>query len=168
MIKPDGLARLLAASVPALAADTTKLQLFVDKGRIAARRGATLGYEERYTLSIVVQDFAGDVDQLFVPIIAWVAEQQPDLLDKGEPFTFTTEILDGGTCDIQIDLELTELVRVEQLEGGGWATSRIDQRTIGVDEFPGVCGASLWQLFLNGELRAQTSDPVALAILAGQ
>lgn len=163
MNKPEGLQRLLLAAVPQLGEDATKLQMFVDKGRIAARRGATLGYEERYTLSIVVQDFAGDVDRLFVPIVAWVAEQQPDLLDKGEPFTFSTEILDSGTCDIQIDLELSELVLVAVDPEGGWSTSRIEERTVGLDEFPGVCGASLWHLFLNNELALQSTDPRATA-----
>ncbi|TPG14358.1 phage tail protein [Sphingomonas oligophenolica] len=166
MIKPDGLARLLLASVPALATDPTRLQLFVDKGNIAARRGATLGYEERYTLSIVVQEFAGDVDTLFVPILAWVAEQQPDLLDRGQPFTFSAEVLDDDRCDIEIAIELSELVLVAAKPGGGFTTTRVDQRQVGIDEFPGVCGASLWQLFLRDELVAQTTDPDALAILA--
>lgn len=163
MIKPAGLSRLLLRAVPQLAADATKLQLFVDKGRIAARKGKTIGYEEHYTLAIVVQEFVGDVDQLFVPIMAWVAEQQPDLLDKGEPFTFATEILDGDKADIQIDLQLSELVRVEEQPDGTWATARVDQRAIGADEFPGVCGATLWTLIANGELVAQSSDPRAAA-----
>ncbi len=163
MIKPEGLQRLLLASVPQLGEDATKLQMFVDKGRIAARRGATLGYEEHYTLSIVVQEFGGDVDRLFVPIVAWVAEQQPNLLDKGEPFTFSTEILDSGTCDIQIDLELSELVLVAVNPEGGWSTSRIEERTVGLDEFPGVCSASLWHLFLNDQLALQSTDPRATA-----
>lgn len=165
MKKPDGLGRLLLQSVPALAKDPTKLQMFVDRGGIQARRGTTLGYEERYTLSIVVQEYAGDVDDLFVPILAWIAEQQPDLLDKGEPFTFEAEMLDDKTCDIEISLALSEMVRVEEKPGGGFTTSRIDQRGVGLDEFPGVCGANLWQLFLNEVLAAETTDPKALAHL---
>ncbi len=165
MNKPDGLNRLLLMSVPALKKDPTKLQMFVDRGGIHARRGTTLGYEERYTLSIVVQEYAGDVDDLFVPILAWIAEQQPDLLDKGEPFTFEAEMLDEMTCDIEISLALSEMVRVEEKPGGGFTTSRIDERRVGLDEFPGVCGAKLWQLFLNQVLAAETTDPEALAQL---
>lgn len=165
MRKPEGLGRLLLKSVPSLAADPSKLQMFVEKGRVAARAGDSLNFVYRYELSIVVQDFAGDVDRLFVPIIAWIAEQQPDLLERGElePFTFEAELLDGDACDIDIRIELSELVLVTAGSGAGWTTSRVDERAIGLDEFPGICGVPLWRLFLDQELVATSDDPAALA-----
>jgi hypothetical protein len=48
--------------------------------------GALLSFEKRYTLNIVVTDFTDDIDLLFVPIMAWLRVNQPDIMttDEGE------------------------------------------------------------------------------------
>lgn len=160
MQKPEGLKRVLLKFVPGLANDPARLQLFVDDGHVAARTGASLGFEWRYTLTIVVLAYAGDVDALAVPILAWIAEQQPELLDKpdGQPFGFTAEILDGAVCDIEIKLELTERVAVADKPGGGWTATHLAEPSE-IDAFDGVCGARLWFGFLGPELVARTADP---------
>lgn len=146
MRKPDTLKALLLASIPALAERPENLLMFIDKGKVACRATRSLSFEYRYKLNIVVQDYAGDVDALFVPILAWVADNQPDLLerDQQEPFTFESEILDSDCADVSIDLELTERVRVDRLAGGGLSITHLDEPSR-VDAFPGVDGVSLWQ-----------------------
>ncbi len=162
MKKPDELRRVLLAHVLQLGRDPAKLSLFIDKGRIVARAGS-LGFEYRYTLNVVAQDYTGDVDTLMVPVLAWIAEAQPDLLERAaatgqEPFVFESEILDGDAADVSINIELTEGVIVKAKEGGGFTAERIDDRPH-ADEFPDVCCVPLWQLFLRDQLIAQSSDP---------
>jgi hypothetical protein len=162
MQKPDGLRRLLLATVPGLKANPERLAMFVDKGRVASSASGTLSFEYRYTLAIVVEDYAGDVDAITIPILAWISEQQPELLKAGdqEPFDFEAEIQDGATADVSISIELTERVRVTPRPGGGYDVQHVDEAPIAdLDLFPGVCDQNLWQLFLRDELIAQTTDP---------
>jgi hypothetical protein len=161
MNKPNGLRRLLLKTVPGLAGNPDRLQMSVERGAIGARAGASLSFEYRYTLTVTLLAFAGNVDAVMVPIVAWIAEQQPDLLrrEDQQPFTFETEIQDEESADIRIDLDLTERVRVTPRRAGGYDVTHLDDDAPQPDRFPGVCGKSLWQLFLRDELIAETSDP---------
>ncbi len=163
MKKPDTLRRTILSFVPALAADPSKLSLFVDKGRIAARAGGTLSLEYRYTLNVVIEDYAGAVDDLMVPLLAWIAEQQPDLLEGAdpEPFAFESELLGADRADVSISIELTEAVRVTPKVNGGFDADHLEEPR-DRDEFDGVCGVKLWQLFMRDQLVAQTSDPASV------
>jgi hypothetical protein len=147
--KPESLKTLLLASVPGLKDKPENLSMFIDKGRIAARLTGSLSFEYRYTVNVVVQDFAGDVDALFVPLLAWVADQQPDLLerDQQEPFSFESEILDGDCADISIDLGLTERVKVARTDEG-LVVTHLDEPSR-LDEFADVAGAVLWSGILD-------------------
>jgi hypothetical protein len=156
--KPESLRKTLEMFVPALAADPSKLSLFVDKGRISAGAGS-LSLEYRYTANIVVQDYAGDVDELMVPILAWIAQHQPDLLQRTdqEPFRFESELLDAETADVSIFIDLDEAVRVSAKEGGGFTAERTEPSS-DPDDF-GVGCVPLWQLLMGDQVVAQTSDP---------
>lgn len=162
MKKPDSLRRLLIQTVPQLAANPETLALYVDEGKVAARTGASLSFEYRYKLNLVAQDFAGDRNALIVPLLAWIAQVQPDLLDRpdAEPFSFECELLDADTSDISITLDLTERVAVRTRAEGGYEVVHLDDPTpADLDRFEGVCGINLWQLFLRDELIAQSSLP---------
>lgn len=162
MRKPDSLKRLLLQTVPQLAENPENLALYVDEGKVAARAGASLSFEYRYKLNLVAQDFAGDRNALVVPLLAWIAQVQPGLLDSpdAEPFTFECELLDADTADISITLNLTERVAVRPRAEGGYEVVHLDDPTpADLDRFDGVCGVNLWQLFLRDELIAQSSRP---------
>jgi len=144
MKKLETLRAHLIASVPTIRNSPEKMEIFVDKGDVAVRAGS-LSFEYSYTASIWVQDHAGSVDTLLVPILAWIAANQPDLFEKGErkPFTFESELLDAEACDITITLELTELVRVEQ-QARGLKVTHLPE-TVLLDRFAGVpSGTALW------------------------
>ncbi|WP_043157673.1 phage tail protein [Sphingomonas sp. STIS6.2] len=144
MKKLESLRAHLIASVPTIRNSPEKMEIFVDKGDVAVRAGS-LSFEYSYTASIWVQDHAGSVDTLLVPILAWIAANQPDLFEKGErkPFTFESELLDAETCDITITLALTELVRVEQ-EARGLKVTHLPEPVL-LDQFAGVpTGTALW------------------------
>lgn len=151
MLKPDSLRRLLFAT--ALVDQTEKLATFIDRGRVECRRGANLSFKYRYTLSLVVQGYAGSADALMIPILAWIAEQQPDLLDRApnQPFTFESELLDADTADVSIELELSELVLVERTGKSEFKATHVPEPIL-ADAFPGVCGVSLVQGLLDDGL----------------
>ncbi|WP_267382610.1 MULTISPECIES: phage tail protein [unclassified Sphingomonas] len=157
MKKPDTLRKYLLAAVEPLASKPENLSLFVDKGRIGARAGS-LSYEHRYTLNVVVQDYAGDIDKLFVPLLAWIAQNQPELLqqDKQEPFSFEADLLDGELIDVSIDIELTERVRVERVAGGTQVTALCEPKF--PDVFDGVDPLAPWTGLL-ADLVADAVDP---------
>ena len=158
MKKPESLRQTLQMFVPTLAADPSRLSIFVDKGRIAAGAGS-LSLEYRYTANIVVQDYAGEVDDLMVPILAWIAQHQPELLQRTdqEPFRFESELLDAETADVSIFIDLDEAVRVSAKEGGGFTAERADPAG-DADSFWIGC-VPLWQLLMGLDVVAQTNDP---------
>jgi hypothetical protein len=160
--KPESLKALLLTSVPGLIDKPENLTMFIDKGRIAARLSGSLSFEYRYTVNVVVQDYAGDVDVLFVPLLAWVADQQPDLLerDQQEPFSFESEILDGDLADISIDLELTERVKVTRTDDG-LVVTHLDEPSR-ADAFDDVGAHPLWAGVLD-DVTAGTATVVTSA-----
>lgn len=160
MKKPASLRDLLLRAVPALRDDPALLAIYVDKGQVAARAGKSLSFEYRYKLNLVVQDYSGDRNLVVVPILAWIAQNQPDLLQAPSsiPIEFESEILDAETCDLSFTLNLTERVTVQAREGGGYEVRNLDEEG-DPDRFPGLCDTLLWQLILGDRVIAQTSDP---------
>lgn len=165
MDKPAALKQTLLAQVAHLREHPETLSTYIDGGRLVARPGS-LSFEYRYTLNLVVQDFAGDIDLIMVPLLAWVAVNQPDLLDRApnQPLTFECDVLDADAQDVSIDLELTELVRVAQVDVG-FSVEHLPEPPR-PDAFPGMgdTPVSLWRVaaenMANGEtvIAPESSD----------
>ncbi|HED2753680.1 TPA: phage tail protein, partial [Enterobacter hormaechei subsp. steigerwaltii] len=66
-------------------------------------------------------DFVGDPDSIFVPVAAWLRENQPDIctLDEGHKkgYRFQMDLNDGDTVDISISLQLTERTIIREENG---------------------------------------------------
>ncbi|CNE08705.1 phage tail protein [Yersinia kristensenii] len=120
MLKPDSLRKTLTEAVPVLRTNPDMLRLFVDNGKIAATLAASLSFEKQYTLNVVVTDFTGDIDLLLVPIMAWLRENQPDIMttDEGQKkgFTWYTDINNDNSIDVSINLLLTERTLVREVD----------------------------------------------------
>lgn len=122
MRKPDSLRRFVTACLPEFATHPDRLQIYVEGGQIRAKQSATLSFTYAYTVKMLVTDFAGDADRLMVPLLAWIAREQPELLRKQDPqpFAFEAELLDSDTSDIEISIDLTEAVVVTpRADGSG-------------------------------------------------
>ncbi len=160
MTKIDSLRDLLLRAVPALRENPETLSIFVDRGRVAARAGATLSFEYRYTANLVAQDFAGSPDQIIVPVLAWISRHQPELMAKpgAEPIAFEAELLDADTTDLSLTIELSERVTVTTLPDGSRSIVHVDDDGDTIDRFDGLCGVNLWQLFLGNELAAESAS----------
>ncbi|QCR37046.1 phage tail protein [Nissabacter sp. SGAir0207] len=121
MIKPTQLREALTRSVPLLQSSPDCLHMFIDHGRIVSTLAASLSFEYQYQLNLVITDYAGDIDLIVVPVLAWLREHQPDIMATQERrntgFTYKADVISDTLCDISIDLQLTERVLVKQVEG---------------------------------------------------
>ena len=123
MQKPQSLRAHLVAANPKLKNDPDKLHLFVDTGNAlgTATEGHSFAY--RYTVTILIMDYEGEVDALMVPLLAWVKVYQPELvanLDKRQTgIKFEVDFNNNKTADISIEMELTESRIVTKDVNGG-------------------------------------------------
>ena len=121
MNKPQSLRSALNKSVLYVAENPDRLHLFVDSGQLVATSAASLSWEYRYTLNVVITDFTGDQNLLMAPVLLWLRENQPDALQNSEArerlFSFEVDILANDRCDISMDLKLTERV-IATIEDG--------------------------------------------------
>lgn len=150
MKKPTELRAHLTRWVPDLTKNPDKLQLFIEHGRVATKIGAGLGFEYRYTLLILVTDFAEPADVLTIPLLVWLQSNQPDLLldpeRRDSALSFRAEIIDHDKSDIEISLELSERVLVRATPGG------YECEHLGEPPLPDIEGPTGWEIYLKGEL----------------
>lgn len=121
MLKPNSLRKALTDAVPVLNTNPDMLRVFIDKGNNTATLAASLSFEKRYTLNVVVTDFTDDIDLLFVPVMAWLRVNQPDIMttDEGRKkgFTWYADINNDSSIDVSISLLLTERTLVKEVDG---------------------------------------------------
>ncbi|CNG86091.1 tail completion protein [Yersinia phage vB_YenM_56.17] len=121
MLKPKLLRQALTDSLPLFQTNPDKLKMFVDGGRIVSTLAPSLSFENQYTLTLFIEDFPSDVDYLFVPILAWLREHQPDIMATEEKrrtgFIHKVDVMSDVLSDIRIDLQLTERAIVKEVDG---------------------------------------------------
>lgn len=121
MNKPQSLRAALNKSVAYVRDNPDRLHLFVDNGSLVATSAESISWEYRYTLNVVVTDFTGDQNLLMAPILFWLRDNQPDMLqnttEREQIFTFEVDILGNGACDLSLNLKLTERVIAREVEG---------------------------------------------------
>lgn len=121
MQKHKSLRKALIKAVPQLRNNPDMLHLFADNGRTDSRLASSLSFEKVYVLNVVITDFTGDLDLIFVPVQAWLREYQPDIMttDDGREkgFTWMIDINNDDSLDISISLRLTERTLVREIDG---------------------------------------------------
>ncbi|HDT5144873.1 TPA: phage tail protein [Klebsiella michiganensis] len=121
MLKPNSLRKALTDAVPVLNTNPDMLRVFIDNGNNTATLAASLSFEKRYILNVVVTDFTDDIDLLFVPVMAWLRVNQPDIMttDEGRKkgFTWYADINNDSSIDVSISLLLTERTLVKEVDG---------------------------------------------------
>jgi len=149
VLKPLQLREYLTARVPVLRTSPEQLRIFVDSGRVISTLASSLSHEKQYQLNLLITDFTQDVDMLLVPILAWLRENQPDIMATPEKqqtgFTFKADMLNDGSFDISINLQLTERTLVKQ-EGSALRVTNLPEPPLPEDiDRPR-------ELYLHGEL----------------
>lgn len=84
MVKPGRLRDALVNGVNDLAINPQKLLIFAERGKVVATGEPGDSWEYAYQLTVIVQDFAGDMDELTATVLRWMAVEQPDLLLNAE------------------------------------------------------------------------------------
>ena len=119
MLKPQQLRQALTDSVPELQRNPDALNVFIDSGRIVSTLASSLSFEYQYRLNMVITDYAGNIDLLIVPLLAWLRTNEPDMMATKEKqqtgFTFQADVISDTASDISIDLLLSERVIVNRV-----------------------------------------------------
>jgi len=162
MYKPNSLRQHLTAAIPELQRDPDRLVVFVDEGNVVATATASLSFEYRFKLNLIVTDYAGDADAIMVAMIAWLKVHQAELMANEEQrkrgISFEVDFNNHETVDISIKLDLTERVIVKRGEGG-----RHDiQHAAEPQGTPGYADA-FWTLYDGDTLLAEWHVPQAAA-----
>ncbi len=155
MHKLKSLRQALIDAIPQLNANPERLQMSVGGGNIDARQAFSLSFEKQYALNAKVSGFTGDSEGFFVPVLAWLRENQPDIftLDEGRKngYTFAIVLNDDDTMDITISVQLTERILVSQDQGALHATYSPEPPLPEPVTRPKA-------LYVNGELVSQWED----------
>ena len=120
MKKPEGLRAHLTAALPWLQANPDRLLVFADEGGIVSTEETGLSFEWRYTLNLIFTDLALHPDEIAVPLLGWVRENQSELMgnpERRDGIRFEADVLAGDKIDLSIKLPLTERVGVHLQDG---------------------------------------------------
>lgn len=144
MLKPASLRAALETALPELAANPDRLIIYIDQGRVENRAGASLSFEYRYRLNVVLLDYAQHASAAVVPILAWLRVNQPEVeLNPAigeQAFSFEAEILNHSAMDFAIRLQMSERVIVTQDPD----TGETHARHVGEPAIGDGCG--VWEL----------------------
>ena len=162
MYKPNSLRQHLAAAIPQLQRDPDRLLVFADEGNVEASATASLSFEYRFKLNLIVTDYAGDADAIMVPLIAWLKVHQAELMANEEQrkrgISFEVDFNNHETVDISIHLDLTERVIVKRGEGG-----RHDIKHAAEPQGTPDYADAFWTLYDGDTLLAEWQVPQAAA-----
>jgi len=151
MKKPTELRKHLEDCVPCLKKTPTNLHVFIEQGNVVSRIGGGLSFEYRYTVSIVITNFTDHADTLMIPLLAWIAINQPEILQNPEKqqqaIRMEAEIIDHDTVDLEIKIDLTERVIVSANVDGSYTATHPDEPAL-----PDLGGQIGWELYVKGAL----------------
>jgi len=155
--KAEALRAHLTQHVPYLAKEPQNLLVFIERGGVGCRLGGGLSFDYRYEINLVVLDFSAHADTLMVPLLAWIAVNEPALMQAPatleQVVRFEAEIIDNDRADISLTIPVSERVIVTEDGAGGYIATHADEPPI--DE---LLGTNPWQLFLNNVLVVPGAD----------
>ena len=160
MLKPASLRKHLVEATPELRTNPDKLTVYLSGGKIVAAGTGSLAFEYRYTLQLVVLDYATHPDAILVPLLAWLTRNQIEIFDNPDlrerAIRFEAEFLNGKTIDLTIEVDLSERVLVGRRPGAApETTARFDIEHVGEPQRPGPGDtAEIWELYFRDQLLA--------------
>lgn len=135
--------------MPELRRNPDALNVFIDSGRIVSTLASSLSFEYQYQFNMVITDYAGNIDLLIVPLLAWLRTNEPDIIATEEKrrtgFTFQADVISDTASDISIELQMSERVIVKRADDGLHVTQ------VGENPLP-ENDARPVQLYVHGEL----------------
>lgn len=152
MDKAKSVRAALTVALPVLFTNPDRLLVFADKGNVVATAVPGLSFEYRYTLNVIITDFAQDPDLVMVALVQWMHRYQVDTMlnpdRRAQAITFEADIISADAVDLSIKLQLTEAVGVTPRQGGGMnIVHHAEPDPLPPSPFPGGI-----ELYANGEL----------------
>lgn len=141
MKKLEDLRGHLLANVPGLKRNPDKLLTFIEDGSIEFWSGPNLSHAYAIPVQIIVTDYAGNVDELILPILSWLKVREPGH-DPMNTIRFEAELLNNNSYDIAITVNVTERVIVKATEAG------LDVEHV-LPEAPMEMDATEWELIAD-------------------
>ena len=120
MLKIDSLREALTTANTWCRANPEGFTVFVEEGGIETT-GETPSFVYRYSLVLFVMNFTGDIDDFVLPLMAWLWQNQPDLLlnpEKNHDVKFTTLINNDDSADVLFEIPVRERVKVVRADDG--------------------------------------------------
>lgn len=131
MKKAELLREALIAANTWCKANPELITVWVEKGSIETQATGEHSFMYRYTIQVLAVDFPGQVDDLMLPIMAWVWHYQPDLLlnpDNNRKVEFDADIISDDMADVLFKVPVWERVMVENVNGKPVATHLAEDR----------------------------------------
>ena len=157
MLKPASLRAALTAALPDLARDPERLVMVIKAGNVINTGTPALSWEYRYTLSIIVLDWAGHADAIIAPLLMWAKRHQSEIFDNPErrerALRFNVDFLSTTTVDLALEIDLTEAVLARPRAGTPGALNLIHK-----PEPPGplaILQAEHWEFYIRDEKVAE-------------
>lgn len=148
----------LAKALPILRRQPELLQLFGDEGAIACTPAGGLTFRSTYKITGQLWDFADHPDAVWVPLLDWIARNQPELLANAKTsvtaINWRAELLDANKVDLEFSFSVSEVVQVRIREDGKGSD---------VVHMPGPAPANddvrHWSLWVGGDQVAEWDAP---------
>ncbi|WP_413503695.1 phage tail protein [Serratia grimesii] len=96
-------------------ANPEQFTVWVEKGHIEIQATGESSFMYLYPIQVLAMDFPGQLDDLMLPLLAWVWENQPDLLlnqDSNKKIEFDADIVSDDSADILLKVPVWERVMV--------------------------------------------------------
>ena len=118
MRKIDTLKATLLAAIPEANNDPAMLPTWIDRGSIRARQTGSHAFAMAFRLNVLAIGVSTDLSIISLAVTRWLRFNQPERLQPGaDSFTFDADILDNGTADVLIQIDLTQDYRVQTVDG---------------------------------------------------
>lgn len=118
MRKIDTLKATLLAAIPEANNDPAMLPTWIDRGSIRARQTGSHAFAMAFRLNVLAIGVRTDLSIISLAVTRWLRANQPERLQPGaDSFTFDADILDNGTADVLIQIDLTQDYRVQTVDG---------------------------------------------------
>lgn len=128
MQKLTTLRAAIATALPELARSPENLRIWIERGAGKCQGTATDAFGFTFQANVLIVEMASDIAVLAHAIFRWLRVNQPDLLVPGkEGFSFDADILDNGSADVLIQIQLSQNVTVAPQDGGTFALAYLPE-----------------------------------------
>lgn len=142
MRKLDSLRSAIVTAVPELAENPGNLRIWVDRGAAASPMTASHSLGFSYRANLLVINMVTDIAVLALAIFGWMRVNQPNLMGPNtDGFAFDVDVLDNEKVDVQIQIDLTESVKVTPNGNGSFALEYLNEPDPLFDDFASASAA---------------------------